>query len=43
MGHYDKKPKEIKNVKTIEHYTKMPQNFEDSLHEIINIIKKKKY
>ncbi len=43
MGHYDKKPKEIKKVKTIEHYTKMPQNFEDSLHEIINIIKKKKY
>ncbi len=42
-GHYDKRPKEIKKVKTIEYYTKRPQNFEKSLHEIINIIRKKKF
>lgn len=42
-GHYDKKPKELKKAKTIEYHTKKPLNFKDSLHEIINIIKKKKY
>lgn len=42
MGHYDKKPREIKKVKTIEYFTKTPQNFKDSLYEIINIIREKK-
>jgi len=43
MGHYNKKPKKIKKVKTMEHYTKKSRNFEDSLYEIINIIRKNKF
>lgn len=42
-GHYDKKPKEIKKIKTIEHYTKKTQNFEKSLLELVKIIKKKTF
>ena len=42
-GHYDKKPKEIKKVKTIEYYTDRPHSFKNSLYEIINLIKEKKF
>ncbi len=42
-GHYDKKPKEIKKINSIDYYSKKQVNFERSLHELISIIKDKKF
>ena len=42
-GHYDKKPKEIKKINSIEYYSKKQINFERSLHELISIVKNKKF
>tara|TARA_Y100000591_G_C21827147_1_gene697311 strand:+ start:992 stop:1897 length:906 start_codon:yes stop_codon:yes gene_type:complete len=42
-GHYDKKPKEIKKINSMKHYTKKHIDFEGSLHEIISIVKNKKF
>ena len=42
-GHYDKKPKEIKKINSIEYYSKKQIDFESSLHELISIVKNKKF
>lgn len=42
-GHYDKKPKEIKKINSIEYYSRKQMDFESSLHELISIVKNKKF
>tara|TARA_B100000963_G_scaffold46529_1_gene34870 strand:+ start:2479 stop:3384 length:906 start_codon:yes stop_codon:yes gene_type:complete len=42
-GHYDKKPKKLQKINLIEYYLKKPINFENSLHELISIVKNKKF
>ena len=42
-GHYDKKPKPIKKIKTTEFYRSKTYNFLDSIKELIEIIESKNY
>tara|TARA_E500000178_G_scaffold349197_1_gene405710 strand:+ start:713 stop:1609 length:897 start_codon:yes stop_codon:yes gene_type:complete len=40
-GHYDKKPKPIKKIKTIEYYRSETHDFLNSIKDLIKIVKKK--